>query len=72
MYPENGEESSMKLSRTSRLALPLHQFLHVYPDFEKPFTLHVDASCKGLGAILYQDQDGKLQVVAYASRYLAG
>ena len=44
----------------------------VYPDYEKLFTLHVDASRKGLGAVLYQEQDHKLHVVAYASRSLVG
>ena len=44
----------------------------VYPDPDKAFTLHVDASRKGLGAVLYQEVDGKLRVVAYASRSLVG
>lgn len=38
-----------------------------YPDFTKPFILHIDASGSGLGAALYQTQDGKQRVIAYGS-----
>ncbi len=38
-----------------------------YADFSSPFILEVDASYSGLGAILSQEQGGKVRPIAYAS-----
>ena len=45
--------------------------LLAYPDPAKPYILHTDASQEGLGAVLYQKQDGQTRVIAYASRTLS-
>ena len=41
-----------------------------YPCFETLFQLETDASNIGLGAVLFQKQDGRRHVIAYASRRL--
>lgn len=41
-----------------------------YADFSLPFILEVDASYSGLGAVLSQEQEGKVRPVAFASRGL--
>ena len=42
-----------------------------YPDYSKPFILEMNASLKGLGAVLSQhSDDNTVRVIAYASRSL--
>lgn len=41
-----------------------------YPNFKEPFVLHTNASEKGLGSILYQQQGGRMRVIGYGSRTL--
>lgn len=41
-----------------------------YADFQKPFIVEVDASHGGLGAVLSQEQGGRVRPIAYASRSL--
>ena len=41
-----------------------------YADYTIPFELHINASLKGLGAVLYQKQNDCFKVISYASRGL--
>ena len=42
-----------------------------YADFGILFKLHIDASILGLGAVLYQEQDGVKKFISYASQSLS-
>ncbi|MEW8547228.1 MAG: RNase H-like domain-containing protein, partial [Candidatus Thiodiazotropha sp.] len=52
--------------KTSLISAPILGF----PDFTKSFVVETDASFKGLGAVLSQDQPQGRVVIAYASRAL--
>ncbi len=42
-----------------------------FADTKLPYFLHTDASTKGLGAALYQNQGGQMRAIAFASRGLS-
>ena len=41
-----------------------------YPYLRSHYVLHTDASEGGMGAVVYQEQNGVLRVIAYGSRTL--
>ena len=43
-----------------------------YADFKATSVLHTDANRDGLGAVLYQVQEGQKRVITYASQSLSG
>lgn len=47
-----------------------HPPVLAYPNFDLPFVLHTNALEQGLGAVLYQQQGGKLRVIGYGTRTL--
>ena len=64
-WKENHKQSLDTLVDSS-----INPLVMAYPEFDKPFVLHTDASQDGLGAVLYQKQDGTMRVIRYASRTL--
>ena len=63
------DEPKQKAFYSLKKALTVHLILKT-ADLSKPFTLQVDASNEGLGAVLLQDEEGKKSPLAYASRKL--
>lgn len=61
-WTEECRESSEAL-KTKLITAPVL----AYADFSLPFILEVDASHGGLGAVLSQEQEGKVRPIAYAS-----
>ncbi|XP_064417743.1 uncharacterized protein LOC135358269 [Latimeria chalumnae] len=60
------EEAFMELKRKLTSAPVLG-----FANWKLPYVLHTDASFSGLGAALYQLQDGRMRIIAYASRGLS-
>ena len=70
--PEHVDLSPEALEAFDRLkAACLQAPILAFLDFDKPFLLEMDASGKGLGAVLSQKQaDGRYHPIAYASRVM--
>ena len=78
MKEENGkvgEKKNVRSSRnpeqwTSEHQRALESLIDQITSYDVPFIVHTDASQEGLGAVLYQEQQGTIRVIAYASRTL--
>ena len=62
-------EAQEKAFKTLREALLKRPILRL-PDHSLDFTVRTDASNNGIGAVLMQEHEGKLHLVAYASKKL--
>ena len=56
-------QASFKALKGKLVAAPVF----AYADFPLPFILEVDASHRGLGAVLSQEQGGRVRPIAYTS-----
>ena len=61
-----GEEEQKAFDRLKSLCCQAP--ILAYPNYKLPFILHTDSSLEGLGAVLYQVQNGVNRAIAYASR----
>ena len=66
-YEDGGMPGSLWYTKGSVHLCPSLAFTVI----TKPFKLHMDSSTMGLGAVLYQEQDGNNQVTWYASQALS-
>jgi hypothetical protein len=64
-----GEEQELAFKKLKKILTSAP--ILAYPDFDKPFELHIDGSTQALGAVLYQEQNNVKRVIAYASRCLS-
>ena len=63
------EEAKQSFEKLKHIITTEPIMLH-YPDWDKPFEIHCDASKQAIAAILNQHIDDKERVVMYASRTL--
>ena len=64
-------EESIKAFEQLKEAITTEPIILHYPDWDKSFEIHTDASQEAVAAILCQRIDGKERVIMYASKALA-